>query len=210
MFIYYAQHPSISRLGRYFGSTEYAPTLVSNTPSNSTTDGRVVFISKALVVRFESPLFFANCRTLSKMLQEELEHRICAENVVESGSSTGGGQLGEQANENHGNNNSSGKKKKQQNKGARKNTKWKACVIDFGSVGWMDVTAADILKIPIQLYGKHGYPVYLARCNQMSARMLDGAGVVELLELHGGGLELSVHDAVKKVLLLKKKKKKIN
>jgi len=26
-----------------------------------------------------------------------------------------------------------------------------------------------------------------------------------LMELHGGGLELSVHDAVKKVLLLKKK-----
>jgi hypothetical protein len=37
--------------------------------------------------------------------------------------------------------------------------------------------------------------------------MLDGAGVVELMELHGGGLELSVHDAVKKVLLLKKKRK---
>ena len=83
--------------------------------------------------------------------------------------------------------------------------------IYYFSIVWsvahrIDVTAADIIKIPIQLFGKHGFPVYFARCNQMTRRMLEGAGVVELLELYGGGLKLSVHNAVKEVLLLKKKK----
>ena len=44
-------------------------------------------------------------------------------------------------------------------KGGRKKTKWKACIIDFGSVGWIDITAADILKTTIQLFGKNGYPI---------------------------------------------------
>merc|ERR1711865_725094 len=116
----------------YYGRTEYAPINVKYIDTKATTDGHVVFISKALIMLFEAPLFFANCRTLSKNLIHAMN----------------------------------------------KTTRWKGCVIDLGSCGWIDVTACDVLKIPIQLYGKEGYPVYLARCNEMTKQMLIGAGVV--------------------------------
>ena len=135
-----------------------------------------MFISKALIMRFEAPLFFANCRTLSKNLIHALEKRIhCSSKIA-----------------------------------MNKTTRWKGCVIDLGSCGWIDVTACDVLKIPIQLYGKEGYPVYLARCNEMTKEMLIGSGVVELLHLYGGGLYDVIDDAVNKVLTSKKRKNKKN
>ena len=60
---------TISRLGRYSGSTEYGvkgAAMLSGkqaTRGMSSIGGRVITISKVLVLRFEAPLFFANCRT---------------------------------------------------------------------------------------------------------------------------------------------------
>ena len=39
----------------------------------------------------------------------------------------------------------------------------------------------------------------------MTRDMLEGAGVIELLEFHGGGCTASMHAAVKHVLNIKKK-----
>merc|ERR1719502_1828455 len=123
VFINYAHQPTISRLGRYFGSTEYGVkestkhTMLSgkagNTWHEDGLDGRVITISKVLVLRFEAPLFFANCRSLSRRLLNELELRS------------------------------------QRSVGRR----WIGCVLDLGSVGWADVTAADVMKHPIRMFG---------------------------------------------------------
>ena len=99
--------------------------MSNNDSSTSTTDGRVVFISKALVIRFESPLFFANCRTLSKMLIEELGQRIEADDDVQDNNTN---EMDASA--------AAAADRQRKKKGGRKTTKWKACVIDFGSVGW--------------------------------------------------------------------------
>ena len=175
VFIHYAHQPSISRLGRYFGSTEYAPSSSTEVSSSKTTDNRVVFISKALVVRFEAPLFFANCRTLSRRLVQELEKRI-DDGEEEEDSKNKDQDKDQDKDQNTDQDKDQDKDQdtdqditrvhKRRKKKARA-ARWKGCVIDFGSVGWIDITASDVLKIPIQLYGKKGYPVYLARCNQV-------------------------------------------
>ena len=122
--------------------------------------GRVITISKVLVLRFEAPLFFANCRALSRRLMVELERR-----------------------------------------GLRKEgRRWIGCVLDLGSVGWVDVTAADVLKHPVKMFGKHGLPIYLARANRKTATMLRATGLTRELERFGGGATVSVHDAVKDLL----------
>jgi MFS superfamily sulfate permease-like transporter len=177
VFINYAHQPTISRLGRYFGSTEYAPNESSHTTGRGSGrgrggggdddddggdggGGRVITISKVLVLRFEAPLFFANCRALSRRLMVELEQR-----------------------------------------GLRKEgRRWIGCVLDLGSVGWVDVTAADVLKHPVKMFGKHGLPIYLARANRKTATMLRATGLTRELERFGGGATVSVHDAVKDLL----------
>ena len=173
VFINYAHQPTISRLGRYFGSTEYAPTENSESTSSGKLlshgqqadegiGGRVITISKVLVLRFEAPLFFANCRALSRRLLLELERRDLR----------------------------------------KENRRWVGCVLDLGSVGWVDVTAADVLKHPVKMFGKRRLPIYLARANGNTAAMLRDSGLKGELEKFGGGASVSVHDAVKELLNL--------
>ena len=81
-------------------------------------------------------------------------------------------------------------------------------MLDLGSVGWVDVTAADVLKQPIKMFGKHGLPIYLARANRNTATMLQASGLTKELERFGGGATVSVHDAVKVLLTLSRDVKK--
>ena len=192
VFIHYAAKPNISRLGRYFGSTEYAP--VGRTDS----DGTVVYISQVLIVRFEAPLFFANCRTLNKTLLSELVLRLQTEEHT----------TGPQTEETETKNTLKNTTKKKLKRTRTRTRKWLAAVIDLSSCGWIDVTACDVLKVAITLYGKSGYGIYLARGNSMVLEMLKGSGVGEMLEMYGGGFCQSVHDAVKKVSLVDKRRKK--
>ena len=170
VFINYAHQPTISRLGRYFGSTEYGVkeskkhTMLSGKAGNTWHEdgigGRVITISKVLLLRFEAPLFFANCRTLSRRLFSELQLRS-------------------------------------QRKAGRR---WIGCVLDLGSVGWADVTAADALKPPIRMFGKLGLRLYIARVNHMTTTVLQKAGLITELRKFGGDVTVSVHDAVKELL----------
>lgn len=86
--------------------------------------------------------------------------------------------------------------------------RWIGCVLDLGSVGWADVTAADVMKHPIRMFGKLGLRLYIARVNQDTATVLQKAGLIDELKNFGGDVTVSVHDAVKQLLTLSRAEKK--
>ena len=77
--------------------------------------------------------------------------------------------------------------------------------VDLGSVGWADVTAADVMKHPIRMFGKLGLRLYIARVNQDTATVLQKVRVQHASHLIITVLISHIHNTILFPHKLKKK-----
>jgi SulP family sulfate permease len=113
--------------------------------------GAGVVVEKSVVVlRFESPLFFANAFALKRRVLDEVEAREAALAAAP-----------------------------RSRRNVKKQRSWEALVLDFSAVGWIDSTAADVVLDTVRECVRRQVPVCFAELNVRSAVMLERAGVVD-------------------------------